>query len=127
QGPASIIPLATDGSGTARGGFAGLACRGKISLTKTMVVRESPFDDPLLPEVPSDFQRVAPSATVIPMCRFSPLVAPLRCPMPRLERSRQLYVWNWFVISIVLVGASGLHAGETALDRYVAKADPTFS
>src|SRR5947208_10265438 len=47
--------------------------------------------------------------------------------MPRIEPSRQLIAWMGMVTGAVLVAASSLWAGETALDRYVAKADPTYS
>src|SRR5207302_896545 len=47
--------------------------------------------------------------------------------MPGLKRGRRSAVLSWFVIPIVLLEAGPLRAEETALDRYVAKPDPTYA
>jgi PhoPQ-activated pathogenicity-related protein len=47
--------------------------------------------------------------------------------MPRLQRDRQSAALIWIVLAMALLGTSSLRAGETALDRYVAKPDPTYS
>src|SRR6185295_3597744 len=45
--------------------------------------------------------------------------------MPRNARNHGLNVLIWFATSVWLITAA--RAGETALDRYVAKPDPTYS
>jgi hypothetical protein len=47
--------------------------------------------------------------------------------MLRPEHCRRSDRLTSFAIAIALFGASALRAGETALDRYVAKPDPTYS
>src|SRR5262245_53018345 len=47
--------------------------------------------------------------------------------MPRLESGGRLTVLHWLLIAVSLAATSSLGAGETALDRYVAKSDPTYS
>src|SRR5438309_59059 len=47
--------------------------------------------------------------------------------MTRLACCCRLKVSNCLLTSIVLIALSELRAGETALDRYVAKPDPTYS
>src|SRR6476659_9401575 len=47
--------------------------------------------------------------------------------MSQLHRSRLLLVLVWLFTGVALLEASRLDAGETALDRYVAKPDPTYS
>jgi PhoPQ-activated pathogenicity-related protein len=47
--------------------------------------------------------------------------------MSRFEWGRRFDSLIWLVTGIVLIGAGHLRAGETALDRYVAKPDPTYS
>lgn len=47
--------------------------------------------------------------------------------MPRLEQRRRLTLWIRLVIAVALIATSSLRAGETALDRYVAKPDPTYA
>jgi PhoPQ-activated pathogenicity-related protein len=47
--------------------------------------------------------------------------------MSQLHRSRLLSVLVWLFKGIAILEASRLAAGETALDRYVSKPDPTYS
>jgi len=47
--------------------------------------------------------------------------------MSRLDWGRRWIAFVWFAAAIALLGISRLGAGETALDRYVAKPDPTYS
>jgi PhoPQ-activated pathogenicity-related protein len=47
--------------------------------------------------------------------------------MRRLKRAEWFVVFQWIVIAVVFSSTIPLHAEETALDRYVAKADPTYS
>jgi len=47
--------------------------------------------------------------------------------MPRLEQCHRLTVSMRLAVAVALVATSSLRAGETALDRYVAKPDPTYS
>jgi len=47
--------------------------------------------------------------------------------MPRLERGRRLIALAWIVVAVSIAPTSSLGAGETALDRYVAKPDLTYS
>lgn len=47
--------------------------------------------------------------------------------MPRFARSRWSAVSIWSVMLFALVAAGTLRAAETALDRYVAKPDPTYA
>src|SRR5690242_13708957 len=49
--------------------------------------------------------------------------------MPWLKRARRLVVFLWLVIPIALLepGPRLLRAEETALDRYVARSDPTYA
>jgi PhoPQ-activated pathogenicity-related protein len=47
--------------------------------------------------------------------------------MPRLASCRRFIIVIWFVAVIAVLGVGPLRAGETALDRYVAKPDPTYS
>lgn len=44
--------------------------------------------------------------------------------MPRIPRSARMVNW---ITAFVLLAITSLQAGETALDRYVAKPDPTYS
>ena len=47
--------------------------------------------------------------------------------MPMLERGRRSAVLFWFGIAIALGHTRLLRAEQTALDRYVAKPDPTYA
>ncbi len=47
--------------------------------------------------------------------------------MPRLNSAQRLIVFSWCVIALALCATIPLRAEETALDRYVAKPDPTYS
>jgi PhoPQ-activated pathogenicity-related protein len=47
--------------------------------------------------------------------------------MPRPEQGRRLTVSMRLAVAVAIVATSSLRAGETALDRYVAKPDPTYS
>ena len=47
--------------------------------------------------------------------------------MLRLQSSCWFRFLIWVTTGIALVASGHLHAGETALDRYVAKPDPTYS
>src|SRR5262245_65706680 len=46
--------------------------------------------------------------------------------MPRVLLLRRVRISSWMIV-IALLATSLLRAGETALDRYVAKPDPTYS
>src|SRR4051812_42356221 len=51
----------------------------------------------------------------------------MRCPMLRGRWSCWLSFLVWVTTGIAVIGSSRLLAGETALDRYVARPDPTYS
>src|SRR4051812_46592000 len=61
------------------------------------------------------------------MPSLPPVVAPARGPMEWLRRGRRSAVSFWFMIPIALLRAGPSRAEETALDRYVAKPDPTYA
>src|SRR4029450_3897534 len=56
-------------------------------------------------------------------------IAHSRCRMPRPEQGRRLTVSMRLAVAVAVavVATSSLRAGETALDRYVAKPDPTYA